>query len=101
MASARVRAVCAAGVVVALPLAQVRQLLFARNGNNFIRQKGAQMSFDTKCAELARAFLADVQQETNELLVKELSQEIQDVIEAFLENLNSRSHTTTSAGKEG
>ena len=59
------------------------------------------MSYDTKCDELARAFLADVQQETNEPLVKELSQEIQDVIEAFLENLNSRSHTTTNAGKEG
>lgn len=46
------------------------------------------MSFDPKCWDLARHFLADVKGVTPEV-ENELAQEIQQVIEDFLEALES------------
>lgn len=46
------------------------------------------MSYDTKCHELAKVFLGDVQPKLDEALAaklaEKLAQEIQDAIEAFL-----------------
>jgi hypothetical protein len=41
------------------------------------------MSYDAKCAELARVFLSDVKKDDDAAMVAELAQEIQDAIEGF------------------
>ena len=43
------------------------------------------MSYDVKCDELARYFLADAEEDVREECVKELAQVIQDAIESYLD----------------
>lgn len=43
------------------------------------------MSYDTKCAELARHFLSDTAQAGDETLVGELAQTIQEVVEVWFQ----------------
>jgi hypothetical protein len=46
------------------------------------------VSYDTRCDELARVFLRDAKRDTDEAIVAQLAQRIQDSIEDFLNEQN-------------
>jgi hypothetical protein len=63
--------------------------------------KGIPMSFDTKCYDLAELFLEDHPMINNERRRKELAQDIQNTIEAYIEYEMKNADMPDMPGFEG